>query len=57
MSIVIMKEVVLVGDFYVKIGEVCLDKFLFQHELQRSSKEPACFKTAHNSGCIAFILG
>ena len=57
MSIVIMKKVVLVGDFYVKIGEVCLGKSLFQHELQRSSKEPACFETAHNSGCIAFILG
>ena len=52
-----MKKVVLVGDFYVKIGEVCLGKSLFQHELQRSSKEPACFETAHNSGCIAFILG
>ena len=57
MSIVIMKNIVLVRDYYVKIGETCLDKFLFQHELERSSKEPACFKTAHYSRCIAFILG
>ena len=56
MSIVIMKNIVLVRDYYVKIGETCLDKFLFQHELERSSKEPACFKTAYNSRCIAFIL-
>ena len=28
------EKVVLVGDFNAKIGETCLDNFLFQHELQ-----------------------
>ena len=42
------KKVVLVGDFNAKIGETCLDNFLFQHELQSISKEPTCFKNAHN---------
>ena len=52
MSIVI----VLVGDFNAKIGETCLDNFLFQHELQSLKKEPTCFKNAHNPSCIDFIL-
>ena len=50
------KNVVLVGDFNAKIGETCLDNFLFQHELQSISKEPTCFKNAHNPSCIYFIL-
>ena len=56
MSIVIMKRVVLVGDFHVKIGETCLDNFLFQHELQSLHNEPAYFKTVHNPRCIDIIL-
>ena len=53
MSIVYMKKVVLlVGDFHVKIGESCLDNFLFQYELQSLNKKPASLKTAHNLRCI-----
>ena len=35
---------------------MCLDNFLFQHELQSINKEPTCFKNAHNTICIDFIL-
>ena len=50
------EKVVLVGDFDAKIGETCLDNFLFQHELQSINKEPTCFKNAHNPSCIDLIL-
>ena len=50
------EKVVLVGDFNAKIGETCLDNFLFQHELQIINKEPTRSKNAHNSSCIDFVL-
>ena len=50
------EKVVLVGDFNAKIGETCLDNFLFQHEQQSINKEPTCFKNAYNPVCIDFIL-
>ena len=46
----------MVGDFNAKIGEMYLDNFLFQHELQSINKEPTCFKNTNNLSCIDFIL-
>ena len=46
----------MVGDFNAKIGEMYLDNFLFQHELQSINKEPTRFKNTHNLICIDFIL-
>ena len=33
------EKVLLVGDFNAEISEVCLDSFLYQHELKNLAKE------------------
>ena len=40
------EKVVLVGNFNAKIGETCLDNFLFQRELESLNKELTCLKNA-----------
>ena len=34
------KNILLVDDFNARIGETCLDTFLYQHELENVNKEP-----------------
>ena len=38
------------------ISEVCLDSFLYQHELKNLVKEKTCFKDTYNPSCIYLFL-
>ena len=50
------EKVLLVGDFNAEISEVCLDSFLYEHELKNLVKEKTCFKNVSNASCIDLFL-
>ena len=41
-------EILLSGDFSSETSEVCLDSFLYQHDLKNLVKEKTCFKSVSN---------
>ena len=49
------KNILLVGDFNAQIGEISLDTFLYQHELENVNKEQTCYKNNENPSFIDFI--
>ena len=46
----------LVENFNAKILQVCLDSFLYRHELKNLVNEKACFKNILNPSCIDLFL-
>ena len=50
------EKVLLVGDFNPEVSEVCLDSFLYQHELKNLAKEKTYFRKVSNPSCIDLFL-
>ena len=50
------EKILLVGNFNAEISEVCLNSFLYQHELKNLVKERTCSKIVSNPSCIDFFL-
>ena len=52
MFILLMKVMILAGDFNTEVDEYLFDTFLYQHELTFINKNPTCYKNINNPTCL-----
>ena len=46
----------LIGDFNAEDSEPCLSQFFFEMNAKNIVKEPTCYKSLSNPGCIDLVI-
>ena len=50
------EKVLIAGDFNAEILEICLNSFLFEHDLKNLVNKKTCFKIGSNPSYIDLLL-